>query len=203
MNTIKQIVKYSMTNDYTADFIEKIYNNFDKNFVGELFSTLYDEENDNAFNNKKLPDKVYKFIEDYIDKEIKSEDPDKIFNLIKFISKNNSKIFNKLKKYVFDEDAFFTLEENVKIKLLRLLIIGRIIPSQNTKNLFLKKSYENIEGVKNRINKFDFSFNDIYIFFENEQNILLFKERLGLLYLININDKDETVQKYDKNEKGN
>ena len=39
MNIIKQIVKYSMTDNYSTDFIEKIYNNFDKNFVGELFST--------------------------------------------------------------------------------------------------------------------------------------------------------------------
>ena len=199
MHIIKQIVKYSTDTNYSTDFIEKIRNYFDKNFVSILFATLYNEENENIFNMKKLPDKVYKFIEDYIDKEIKSEEPEKLFNLIKIISKNNSKIFNKLKKYIFDEKAFFTLEENVKIKLLRLLIIGGILPSKNSKNLFLQKSYENIENVKNKIINFKFSFNDIDIFFEKEENILLFKERFGLLYLININDKDDDGRKYDDN----
>ena len=175
-----------------TEFIEKIFNNFDKIFISNLFTILYDEE-------ENIKPKVNIYISNFIDNEVKSELPDKIFNLIKLTSFKNSKIAKKLKNYIFDQDSFFTLEENLKLKLLRLLVIGRILPSDKSQNWFLKTSFEKIEELKTRFNNFKISFNDISDFFAEERNIKIFMERLGLLYLININDKDETGQKYDDN----
>ena len=188
----EKIIKNSMKYSYESDFVEKIYNNFDKNFVTNLFIILYDEE-------ENIRPKVIEYISNFIDKEIKSELPEKLFTLIKLTSFKNSKIAQKLKNYIFEQDSFFTLEEDLKLKLLKLLIIGRILPSDKNQNWFLKTSYEKIEELKTHIFKFYISFNEIYDFFEEESNIKIFKERLGLIYLININDKEEIGQKYDDN----
>ena len=179
----------SVFNCKTQEFLENISQIFDKNFVMDLFITLIDEQ--------KIIEKHKTVIKNYIDKDINSENPEKLYNLLKYIGDNDSSILIKLIKFYFDEDSFFTLEENLKIKLLKLLVIGRVLPKQNTKNSFLKYCFEQINNTKIKLNNYKYSYNKIYPFFENEKNILIFKERVGLLYLININDNNEDGKKYD------
>ena len=194
---IKKIVKYSMKDNYKDDFVKQIFNTFNKNFVLSLFIKIYDNEENDGNNNIKMniPPKVKEYIEATINKEIKTESPEILFNIINEIEKEDSKLWNKFKKYIFDSESFFTLEENLKLKLLRLLIIGKIFPSPNSKNFFMRKSFENIQNLWLKIINLEISFIDLNIFFSKEENILIFKERLGFLYLINIKDNIEIGKK--------
>ena len=104
---------------------------------------------------------------------------------------------NKLNNYIIDEISFFSFEENIKMKLLKLLVVKRILPDKDSKNSFLNKSYENIDYLRNKIFSNNFSYNDLYKFFQKEEGIISLKERLGLLHLINIKDDQESGRKYD------
>ena len=187
--TIKKIVVYYMTFNDKTEFFEKIINTFDKYFTSNLFLIILDNE-------KNIKEVMKKFMINFLEKEIKTGIPEVLFDLIKIIGNKNSIIANKFKKYVINENSFFSLEENKEIKLLKLLINGRVLPNKNSNNSFLKNSYDEIENLKNKIINYNFSYNDINKFFKDE-NILIFEERFGLLYLINIKDSKEIGRNYD------
>ena len=189
---IKKIVKCYMKYNYRSDFFKQISNNFEKNFVIYLFIEI-------LINEKKIHEKIKEFLVEYIDKEIKLESVNNLFNIISIVNNRNLALLNKFDKYIIDENSFFSLNEDTKMKLLKLLIFGRVLPNKESQNLFLRKSFEQIEKLKNIIFNFDFSYNEISEFFEKKENNLILKERMGLLYLININDTDDIGKKYDIN----
>ena len=190
LGTIKTIVHYYMLYYKKTDLLENLLNNFDKHFVMNLFVEILVSE-------KFIKEVFKKFFMEFIDKQIKTEIPQILFELIMIIGNRNANILNKLNNYIIDEISFFSFEENIKMKLLKLLVVKRILPDKDSKNSFLNKSYENIDYLRNKIFSNNFSYNDLYKFFQKEEGIISLKERLGLLHLINIKDDQESGRKYD------
>ena len=192
LDIIIKIVELYMRYHSKTDVFENLLTNFDKYFVMKLFIELLLTVNIN----KKV---IKNFLIKSIDERIESEIPQVLFDLIKIIGNRRADIFNKLNKFIIDEKSFFSLEENLKIKLLKLLISGRVLPNKESKNSFLKKSYEQIDSLRNKILELNYSYNEIYKFFQTKETINEFKERYGLLYFINIEDNEKKGEKYDDN----
>jgi len=75
------------------------------------------------------------------------------------------------------------MEDSISMKILILLISNGLLPKKDSSNIFLKESYNKIEFIKNCLINNDFSYNNIFKFFK-EENRQIFFDRISLLYLI-------------------
>ena len=164
------------------EFLRKIIDKFNKEFVQNVFINVLNDYNNCSQKAKKL-------MLTTIEKNIDFENQDNIFQILKIIGNKNSEILSRLSKYIIDEEEFFELDDTLNFKILKLLISQNILPDKNSNNSFLRKSFQKIENIKEEINKFHFTYNIINKFFETE-NKKTFFQRWALIYFININKND-------------
>ena len=127
---------------FIEEFIKNIISGFNKEFVQNLFLNALSELND-------LSNKTRTIMINFIENEIKFDNLDNILNQIK-ITRDKKYCTPKLMKYVIDENEFFIIEETVNFRILKSLIYQKIYPKKNSKNPFLKDSFQKIENIKKK-----------------------------------------------------
>ena len=181
---IIDIIKFSNRNNaYVDQFLNNIIKEFKKEFVQNLFLNALTDLTDLTKNAKNI-------MNNFIENEIMFDNKDNVIQLIKNIGEKKSNFSSKLMKYVIHENEFFIKDETLNFQILKSLIYQKIYPKKDSKNNFLKESFNKIEFIKKRIDEFKISYNEIFIFFENEDNQKIFIQRYALLYLIYIQIND-------------
>ncbi len=190
---INDIIEISDKNGCSIeDFLRKIIRYFQKEIVQNIFINALNYYNDIS---KKPKDIMINFIE----KEISFQNQDNIFQILKIIGNKNSEILSRLSQYIIDEEEFYELNDTLNFKILKLLISQNILPDKNSKNSFLKKSFEKIENIKKIIiTSLQFTYNSISKFFEKKENKKIYLQRFSLLYFIILNDNDITIKENNK-----
>ena len=168
-------------------FLEQIEKKLNKVFLRNLYIYILNNKKD-INNNTKI--KLTNFIES-------DNDYESIILTIKNLNKDNEKNFSKLKKYLFEEKDFLEMEETFNMILLKMLVSKNIIKEkQEQDNIFIKSTLKTLESLKDKMMLNDFTYNEISIFFEDENNEIFLK-RVCLIYLI----KEEDIPNLKKDPK--
>ena len=166
----------NLESENIGNFLEEIEKNLNKDFIVNLYvNTL----NKYQILSIDIKNKIYSYLGKL--------DPKYISILIRDLKENSFDFIKRdLLKYVIKEDEFFILEDSISIKILNSLISYGIFPKKDSKNMFLKETYNRIESIINRIKINDFTYNNISQFFLKENN-QKFCERISLLYVVDNN----------------
>ena len=100
-----------------------------------------------------------------------------------------SPIFNR---YLIQYNEMFLLEESINVKMLKEILKSEFFEN---KNFFDYKNYNIflMEAIKSKIEEKEIIFDDINKFFVNENNKNILNERLLMIYLMNKNESEKTM----------
>ena len=170
--------------DNVETFLKKIENILSEDFIVSLYIHLLN-------NYQELSNKVKKLIYNYL-KSISIENIVKLFKDLN--NEDFSYLIDDLLKYIIEKNYFFLLEDTPSIKLLKLLINEDIFKKENLSNIFIKKTYEKLVTVKNMFIDKNYTYSDIKIFFQEEENKDKLFDKIDLLCL----PQGETEEDYEK-----
>ena len=181
---IKLIYKSDKLN--IQNFLSKIENILDIDFIVSLYIKILNEYNGKNLNSKPL---IYKYLENV--------NPESLVQLIKELNIYDfSKLYNKFSKYIINEKDFFNTEWTPSTKILKELISMKKYPEKDSLNKFLKNTYDQINHIKDIFKNKNYSYEDISTCFRysSKEDILIFYEKINLLYL----NSNELIKNYQK-----
>ena len=192
-DTIKLISLLAQKKIDTKDLLEFIQINLDYEKVNEIYKKLSDEY-------KNLNNKTKEEIVSYFINNKNNANPSNLVNLIKDCKNLRKEILNKINNYSLSEIDFWSIEETENYKLYKGLIDNKIIDKEfEYKGAdYLIKVQTELSALEEEIKNYEVKYSDISIFFQDEKNKNLLKEKL--LYL-NISDEKKQKTQYDILEK--
>ena len=160
----------------TKELLESIQNNLDFEKVNEIYIKLSDE-------NKNLRDKTKDVMVGYFTTNKNNSNPSSLIYLIKNCKNLRKEIFSKINKYNLTEFDFLILDETENFKLYKGLIDNKIIDKEFEYKgaTYLTKVQTVLSSLEEKIKNFEIKYSEISIFFQNEENKKILKEKL--LYL--------------------
>ena len=178
-DTVKLISLVDQKKIETKDLLETIQNNLDFGEVNKIYIKLSDE-------NKNLRDKTKDIIVKYFTDNKNNTNPESLVYLIKNCRNLRKDIFRKINGLAVTEFDFLILEETEKYKLYKGLIDNNIIDKEfEYKNAdYLEKIMKTITSLDEKIKNFDIKYNDISIFFQNDENKKILNEKLKYLSML-------------------
>ena len=192
-DTIKLI---SIIDEYKIeikDLLENIQNNLDYIKVNEIYIKLSND-------NKKLRNTTKNLIATYFTTNKNNLNPSILIYLIINCKNFRKEIFSKINKYTLAENDFLSLEETDNYKLYKGLIDNKLIDKYNQYegDNYITKIELTISALDQNIKNFEVRYNEISIFFENEQNKNILKERLKYLNTLDEKKAEQDLNNLEK-----
>ena len=187
IDIISNLIYYSdKTRVNIIGFLEGLEKNLNKDSLINLFVYL--------LNNKKdLTNQTKNKLTQFLQNENSFEN---IIKIIKNANKNNEKILSKFSEYLIKIEDFLKVEKSFNMILFKMLVNKNIIKEkEGQNNLFIDLTLKQISIIKDRFIKTDFTFRELSVILEEENNDI-FTERLFLLFLI----KDTNINNLKNNE---
>ena len=192
--------------DETIDLIS-FFDKNKKNEIKDLLTPIQKNLDFETVNNiyiglseGNLKDITKEIMVDYLISKEKYQDPSSLVSLIENCPNLRMHIFSKISKYSLAIEDFFEIEETVNYKIFKGLIGNKIIirNSEFKKAGYIKAGVDTFSAIENNIKEYNISFNEISIFFENEKNKDIFKNRL---YYLNFLDEKKSNEQFRNLEK--
>ena len=187
-DTIKLIYLIDQKKIDTRDLLKLIQENLDYEKVNDLYLKLSEQHKD-------LSDKTKDCIAAYFTTDKNNINHSSLIYLIKNCKNLRKEIFSKINKYIITENDFLSPEETENYKLYKGLIDNKIIDKEFSYKgaTYVTKVQMTISSLEEKIKKFEIKYSEISVFFQNEKNKNILKERL--LYL-NILDEIKQQKNY-------
>ena len=197
-NDIINLIYYSdqekfNINKFLKETIEK---NINDNLLNEIYSIL-------LIKHEFLSNVAIDIIADFFTQDIWKANINKIIQLINLSNKIKKIMWNKLNKFVINENEFFEVEETNNYNLLLQLLKSNNF-KQDENNLeageYLERSMIVITGTEEKIKNLDINYNLITYFIDNKKDEILYN-RLLTIFLLNEKDANEQKDILKKNVK--
>ena len=194
-DTIKLIYLIDQKKLDSRDLLKLIQDNLDHEKVNDLYLKLTEQHKD-------LNDKTKDCIAAYFTTDKNNINYSSLIYLIKNCKNLRKEIFSKINNYIITENDFLSLEETENYKLYKGLIDNKIIDKEFAYKgaTYVTKAQMTISSLEEKIKKFEIKYSEISVFFQNEKNKNILKERLLYLNILDENKQQKSFayleQKY-------
>ena len=186
-DTIKLIYLLDDRKLEVKDLLELMQYNIDYEKVNEIYMKIFENYNN-------ISDKTKGVMVNYLLFSKYNSNPFNLVYLIKYNKNLKNEILSKINRYILTENDFLSLEETDSFKFFKGLIDNKIIGKELEYKgaTYLMKVHMTILSLKEKINNFDIKYSEICIFFQDEKNKNILKEKL--LYLNFLNEIEQQRQ---------